>query len=97
MGKRQKTILWDPARYLTSEETIAAYLNLAMEEDDEDLFQEALGDVARARGMSSVANAAGAGRESLYKSLRAEANPSYKTISKVMRALGLQLHVTPLK
>ena len=86
---------WDVCDYLKSEEDIAGYLNAVMADGDPELIQKALGDVARARGMAQVAEAAGAGRESLYKSLRQEANPSFKTITKVLGALGLRLQVVP--
>lgn len=86
---------WDASDYLKTEEDIAAYLDAVMQQNDPALLQKALGDVARARGMAQVAEAAGAGRESLYKSLRQEANPSFKTIMKVLRALGLRLQVVP--
>lgn len=96
MKTTEQLVDWDVALFLNNEADIAAYLNLVMEENDPDQLQEALGDVARARGMAQVAEAAGAGRESLYKSLRQEANPSFKTITKVLRALGLRLQVVPL-
>lgn len=83
--------------YLSSSEDIAAYLNAVMEEDDPILLQAALGDVARAKGMSEIAAKTGAGRESLYKSLRGEANPSFKTIVKVVEALGLRISFVPLR
>lgn len=81
--------------YLSSSEDIAAYLNAVMEENDPALLQAALGDVAKAKGMTEVAAKAGAGRESLYKSLRGEANPSFKTIVKVAEALGVRISFVP--
>ena len=86
---------WDASEYLEAEEDIAAYLNAVIEEDDPALLQAALGDVAKARGMSSIAREAGVSRESLYKSLSTTGNASFKTISKVSRALGLQMSFTP--
>ena len=86
---------FDAAEYLDSEEAIAAYLEAAIEEDDLDLFLSALGDVAKARGMASVAEASGLGRESLYKALRPGSKPAFSTINKVVRALGVKLQVTP--
>ena len=74
---------WDVSEYLETEEDIAAYLNAIAEEGDPTLLQAALGDVARARGMTSIAKEAGVSRESLYKSLSANGNPSFQTISKV--------------
>jgi probable addiction module antidote protein len=87
---------WDASEYLENEEDIAAYLSAIMDEDDPALLQEALGDVAKARGMSQIARDAGVGRESLYKSLSSSGNPSYSTVVKVLRSLGLQLRVTAL-
>ena len=87
---------WDASEYLENEEDIAAYLSAIMDEDDPALLQEALGDVATARGMSQIARDAGVGRESLYKSLSSSGNPSYSTVVKVLRSLGLQLRVTAL-
>jgi probable addiction module antidote protein len=64
-------------------------------EGDPALIAAALGDIARAKGMSQIARAAGLGRESLYKALTADGNPESATIMKVVSALGLQLHATP--
>ena len=83
---------WDASEYLETEEDIAAYLNAVIEEGDPALLQAALGDVAKARGMTSIARDAGVSRESLYKSLSANGNPSFQTVSKVSRALGLQIN-----
>ena len=85
---------FDAADYLDSEEAIAAYLNAIMEENDDALLASALGDIAKARGMTQIAKDAGIGRESLYKALREGANPRYDTIAKVIQALGLRLTVT---
>jgi probable addiction module antidote protein len=74
---------------------MAAYLEAALEEGDASLVAAALGDIARAKGMSQVAKDAGLGRESLYKSLCASGNPELSTILRVIRVLGLQLHATP--
>ena len=82
---------WDASEYLETEEDIIAYLNAALEEGDPALLQAALGDIAKARGMTGIAKQAGVSRESLYKSLSANGNPSFQTIAKVSRALGLQL------
>lgn len=85
---------FDAADYLDSEQAIAAYLNAIMEENDDALLASALGDIAKARGMTQIAKDAGIGRESLYKALREGANPRYDTIAKVIQALGLKLTVT---
>jgi probable addiction module antidote protein len=92
MGKT-KTIPWDTTDYLKTDEDIAAYLEAVFEDGDPALVAAALGDVARAKGMSQIAQAAGLGRESLYKALSPEGNPEFATVLKVMRALGLKLKV----
>lgn len=88
---------WDSAEYLKTEEDIAEYFNACIEEagDDPAFIAKALGTIARARGMTKVAKDAGIGRESLYKALSGEGNPSFSTILKVIHALGLRLHSTP--
>lgn len=86
---------WDPAEHLETEEDMAAYLEAALEENDPALIVAALGDIARAKGMSQIAREAGLGRESLYKALSPTGNPEFATILKVVAALGLQLHVQP--
>jgi probable addiction module antidote protein len=91
---KTNTRLWDPARYLESAEDIVAYLDAALEEDDPALLAAALGDVARARGMTEIARQTGLGRESLYKTLSKDGNPEFGTVQKVVRALGLKLRVT---
>ncbi len=92
---RTVTTSWDPADHLQTEEDRAAYLEAALEEGDAALVYAALGDIARAKGMSEVARDAGLGRESLYKALSPSGNPEFATILKVLAALGLQLHVAP--
>ena len=89
------TAPWDPADHLKSEDDMAAYLEAALEEADPALIAAALGDIARAKGMSQVAREAGLGRESLYKALSPTGNPEFGTILKVVAALGLQRHATP--
>ena len=90
-----KTRVWDPAEHLVTDEDMAAYLEAALQEGDAALIAAALGDIARAKGMSQIARDAGLGRESLYKALSAEGNPEFATIIKVIAALGLQLHASP--
>jgi probable addiction module antidote protein len=92
MGKT-KTIPWDSAEYLKTDEDIAEYLEAVFEDGDPALVAAALGDVARAKGMTQIAQAAGLGRESLYKALSPEGNPEFATVLKVIRALGLKLKV----
>ena len=90
-----KTTEWDPAEYLDTDEKIADYLEAALEEADPALFAAALGDIARARGMSQIADETGLGRESLYKALSADGNPSFATVLKVVAALGIRLQAVP--
>ena len=84
---------WDSAEHLKTEEDMVLYLQACMEEagDDAAFIAAALGDIARAKGMSQLAKETGLGRESLYKALSGEGNPSFGTIRKVMHALGLKL------
>lgn len=89
------TTPWDPADHLKTEEDMVAYLEAALEEGDPALVAAALGDIARAKGMTQVARDAGLGRESLYKALSPAGNPEFATILKVVAALGLQLHAAP--
>jgi probable addiction module antidote protein len=92
--KKTETHPWDITRYLDSDEAIAAYVDAALEKDDPALLAAALGDVARAKGMTQIARETGLGRESLYKALSPEGNPEFGTVQKVMRSLGLKIHVT---
>ena len=89
--KRPATRIWDPARHLTTDVDAVAYLEAALEDGDAAVIAAALGDVARARGMSEVARKARLGRESLYKALSPGGNPEFATILRVVRALGLRL------
>ena len=91
-----KPIVFDAADYLDSEEVIAEYLNVALSSEDPDLFLQAIADVAKARGMAQVAKETGLGRESLYKALAPGAKPRYDTVLKLIRALGVELHMTPV-
>ena len=85
---------FDVADHLRSPEEMAAYLDAWLLESPEDSagIARALGDIARAKGMSLVAKETGLSRESLYRSLSAEGNPSFATVLKVAKALGLRLH-----
>lgn len=89
-----KTTRYDVAEHLRTPEEMAAYLEASLEEAQGDaaFIAKALGDIARARGMSQVARDAGLSRESLYKALSGERNPDFNTILKVIAALGLRLH-----
>ena len=88
---------YDTADYLETEEDFAAYMEAGMAEggDDAAFIAHALGDVARARSMSQLARDTGLTREGLYKALSGEGNPSFDTIVKVAKALGLRLHFSP--
>ena len=78
---------------MRDDEDIAVYLNLVLEDGDPALLAAALGDIARARGMTDISRASGITREALYKALRPNARPRFDTISKVCKALGVKLHV----
>ena len=88
------TIKWDPAEFLTSDEAIAAYLEAAFEDGDPKMIAVALGDIAKAKGMSAIAREAGVTREALYKSLSDRGDPKLSTLIGVMKALGLRFTVT---
>ena len=92
-----RTKPFDPAEYLDDKEAIAAYLSDALESDDSAFIADALGVVARARGMTEVAREAGISRESLYRALSTDGNPEFATVLRVLRALGLQLSVIPVQ
>jgi len=88
-----KTTPWDAAEHLKTKEDMAAYLEAAIEDGDPVVISAAIGDIARAKGMSQIARETGLGRESLYKALSPGGNPEFATILKVVRALGLKFHV----
>jgi probable addiction module antidote protein len=92
--KKTITSRYDVAEHLRTPEEMAAYLEACLEEADGDaaFIAKALGDIARAKGMSQVARDAGVSRESLYKALSGDRTPGFDTILKVMAALGLKLH-----
>jgi probable addiction module antidote protein len=93
-SSRTRTTPYDIAEHLRTPEEMAAYLDAWLEEapDDASGIAKALGDIARAKGMSQVAKDAGLSRESLYRALSADGNPSFATVLKVARALGVKLH-----
>lgn len=86
---------FDAADYLTNEQAVADYLTAIINEGDAGLLAAALGDVAKARGMSEIAKASGITREALYKALRPGASPRFETVAKVIHALGVKLTATP--
>lgn len=92
--KKTKTSPYDSAEYLDNTDAINAYMEEALETDDPAFIAQALGTVARARGMSRIAKKAGLSRESLYKALSTEGNPEFGTIIRVMQALGLKFSIT---
>jgi probable addiction module antidote protein len=96
MTGKTKTRPFDPAEYLSDDEAIAAYIEEALEIGDSAFIADALGVVARARGMSHIAKEAGLGRESLYKALSSDGNPEFATVLRVLKALGLRLSVSPI-
>ncbi len=89
-----KTTKWDVADYLKTDEDMAAYLEAAMEDSHPAVIATAIGNIARAKGMSQVARKAGIGRVSLYKAFSPNGNPEFAPVLKVVKALGLTLHVT---
>ena len=86
---------FDAAPYLNNERAMAAYLTDIIQANDAGLLAAALGDLARARGMSEIAKAAGITREALYKALRAGSEPRFDTVNRVCAALGVQLVARP--
>ena len=94
---KTKTSRYDVAEHLRTPEEMAAYLEASLEEANGDaaFIAKALGDIARAKGMTQVARDTGLSRESLYKALSGDRSPGFDTILKVMGALGLELHAGP--
>ena len=86
-----------PAVYVETPEAAAAYLDEALATNDAAFIADALGVLARAKGMTEVAEAAGLGRQSLYKALAADGNPRFETVLKVVSALGLRLSTTAVR
>ena len=99
MKKTTTTTRYDVAEHLRTPEEMAAYLEACLEEADGDaaFVAKALGDIARAKGMTQVARDAGLSRESLYKALSGERSPGFGTILKVIQALGIELHAVPIQ
>ena len=88
---------FDAANYLETEEDIAIYLDEIVSLNDPALFAEALGDVARARGMKAIAEKTGKSREGLYQSFSKQGNPSFATTQQLLDSIGLQFHIAPKK
>jgi probable addiction module antidote protein len=93
--RRTRTTRWDAAAHLASEADRAAYLEAALEDGDPTVISAALGDMARAAGMTELSRRTGLGRESLYKALSPHGNPELATVLRVLEALGLKLHAAP--
>ena len=85
---------FDVVDFLDSDEALVEYLNVALEENDPKYFAKALGNVARAKGMSSVSEATGLGRQSLYRALSSDGNPRIDTLFRVLDALEVKLAIT---
>ena len=92
--RKVRTRPWDAADYLKTDADIDAYLEAVLEDDDPKLITAALGDIAKARGMTKIAADIGCSRESLYKALSANGNPLFATVLKTVNALGLRLRLT---
>ena len=88
---------YDVADYLQDEDDILAYLNAALDDGHPDVVAQAIGNVARMRGMSRIAKKCGLGRESLYKSLSDKGNPEFRTVLSVLKAMGIRLHVEAVR
>ena len=88
---------FDASDYLDSEEAIAEYLSVAAEDPNPDILLAAIADVAKARGMTKLAQESGLGRESLYKALRPGSKPRYETIAKILTALDVKMRMLPAK
>jgi probable addiction module antidote protein len=88
-----KTTVWDMAEHINTKEDVTAYLEAALEENDTALLLAVIGDIARSKGMAQMAKDLNLARESLYRSLSQDGNPSFSTIVKVLDNLGFQLSV----
>lgn len=92
----KKATKWDSSEFLKTEEDIAAYLNAALEDGDTSVIAAALGDVARAKGMTQLAKETGITRDGLYKALSPTGNPSFDTVQKVVKSFGLRMDVAAI-
>ncbi len=95
MMNKENYAPWDTAEFLTDDEIIIEYLKAALEEDDPAFFVKAVGNVARAKGMTAIAQETHLGRPSLYKALSGERDPRIGTVMKVLAALDIQLTIAP--
>jgi len=88
-----KTTIWDMAEHINTKEDVTAYLEAALEENDTALLLSVIGDIARSKGMAQIAKDLNLARESLYRSLAQDGNPSFDTVVKVLDNLGFQLSI----
>jgi len=95
MAQKIKTYAWDITEHLRTQEEMATYLNVVLEEGDPDLFVSAIGDIAKARGMAEIAEKTGVSRESLSRSFRKGSDPKLTTLVSVMKTLGMKLTAEP--
>ena len=91
-----KTVRWDITEHLGSEGEVAAYLEAVFEVGDADEIRDALGHVAKARGITDLAQSIGLSRSGLYKALSEDGNPSFETVAALLKALGVRLSVSPV-
>ena len=89
------TSKWDASKYLDSPEMICEYLKTTLEEGDTDLLMVAIGNVAKAKGMTEIAQKADLNRQNLYKALSGNGAPKFDTVVKVLQAFGLKLTLAP--
>lgn len=94
--KKQSLTTFDASDYIQSEEDLIAYLSAALEDGDVNLISAVIGDIAKSKGMTEIAQKSGLGRTSLYKALSSEGNPELATILKVVKALGYRLQLEPI-
>lgn len=92
-----KTTRWDVTQHLDTDEKMALFLEAVFEEGDPATIAAAIGEVARARGMSQIAKDAGLSRENLYRALSGDGNPEFGTVMKVIKAMGFDLKIAPHK
>ena len=91
--KPEKTTVWDMAEHINTKEDVIGILEAALEENDTALLLAVIGDIARSKGMAQIAKELNLARESLYRSLSQDGNPSFDTVAKVLDSLGFQLSV----
>jgi probable addiction module antidote protein len=96
-SKAKKSKPFDAAKYLDSDEAVAAYITEALLTYDADMIARSIGVAAKARGMTEIAKQTGLSRESLYKALSGDGHPHFETINLVLKALGLRLRVEPIE